>query len=71
LLDVKDPTLSNSGMSKSTCTEGQLSPMNNSPGPHFTANFCLRETFCLLGCWKIEFTKNISTKILISISSKS
>jgi hypothetical protein len=62
-------------MSNSTCTEGQLSPINNSPGPHFTANLCLRETSCLLGCWKIVFTKNISTKmlisILISISSKS
>jgi hypothetical protein len=35
----------------------------------------LRETSCLLVCWKIVFTKNISTKIVIlivtSISSKS
>jgi hypothetical protein len=39
------------------------------------ANLCLRETSCLLGCWKNVFTKNICTKmlisILISISSKS
>jgi hypothetical protein len=52
-------------MSNSTCTEGQLSPINNSPGPRFTANLCLRETSCLLGCRKIVFTKNISTKMLI------
>jgi hypothetical protein len=55
------------GMSNSTCTEGQLSPINNSPGLEFSANLCLREASCLLGCWKIVFTKNISTKILISI----
>jgi hypothetical protein len=33
---------SRAGMSNSTCTEGHLSPINNSPGPHFKIEIYIR-----------------------------